>query len=632
MSAISGKSVTFDEPTHLAGAYSYWEYRDFRMNSDRMLPQWLAGLPLYLMHPRFPAPDAPVWVQCDGVRVGMDMLFQYGNDFHKLLMFSRMMIVLLGAALVLLAYRWSSELFGWEGGFITALLCVFSPNLLAHGALVTSDMAATLFFMLSLWTLWRLLHRVTLLRFAVCALSITGLVLSKMTAVLILPIAAIIVAIRVIWGSPLILDFRGRRLVFGKTRMVLLFTSLAIATTGIVIGGVWASSTFRFELTNPNLPPPESKDFEWAPLIAKTGTIGKIVDFAHVHRLLPESYLFGTASVASFLEQRVSFLNGKYSRDGFFWFFPYAFLVKTPAGVFLLLVLAGALSALKWRTARRWLYHLSPLLVFFVVYWLTVLRTHYNIGNRHILPIYPVVYILAGATGLYFRNLTSVPSRRITALRLAVIAALASFVLESLVIRPDYLTYFNVFAGGPRDGWKHMVDSSLDWGQDLPALKRWLDAHGVNNFNDAYLAYFGTGMPYNYGITVRPLTEYGFRDANYRPLRRGVYCISATRLQSIYTIATGHWAKPYEAAYQDFYHKIQRQNDASADPSKKQVEPVSKKDIWIFEELRLARLCAWLRQREPDDEVGHSILIYVLSDEQLHEALDGKPPELWPQL
>ena len=46
-----------------------------------------------------------------------------------------------------------------------------------------------------------------------------------------------------------------------------------------------------------------------------------------------------------------------------------------------------------------------------------------------------------------------------------------------------------------------------------------------------------------------------------------------------------------------------------------------------FAKLRFARLCAYLRQREPDDHVGHSMLIYRLSKEQIAEALEGAPPE-----
>ena len=93
-----------------------------------------------------------------------------------------------------------------------------------------------------------------------------------------------------------------------------------------------------------------------------------------------------------------------------------------------------------------------------------------NLGERHLLPTYPALLILAGAASGWFRS----EHRRFWSA--AVVALLAVLGAESMAIRPHYLAYFNVLAGGPESGYRHLVDSSLDWGQDLPGLKRWLEA------------------------------------------------------------------------------------------------------------------------------------------------------------
>src|SRR5207253_1262911 len=74
------------------------------------------------------------------------------------------------------------------------------------------------------------------------------------------------------------------------------------------------------------------------------------------------------------------------------------------------------------------------------------------------------------------------------------------------LLRPDYLSYVNQVSGGPKAGYKHLVDSSLDWGQDLPILKNWLDHHfDASASTRLYLAYFGTALPRSYGIEATPL-------------------------------------------------------------------------------------------------------------------------------
>jgi hypothetical protein len=338
---------------------------------------------------------------------------------------------------------------------------------------------------------------------------------------------------------------------------------------------------------------------------------------------------------------------------------------KTPPELFLLLGLAGWACVVyrstgpandKLTAESPWgrLYATAPLLVLIVVYWTFSLRSNLNIGHRHILPTYPPLFILAGAAGLWFRPpaarrdkrakaTVAVPSRPSvqSAMRIIILLAMAGAILESLLIWPDYLAYFNVLAGGPRQGYRRLVDSSLDWGQDLKELKGWLDAHPADNEDSqrVYLSYFGTARPAYYDIKAQPLPNYFPRWAPHipRPLTGGLYCTSASMIASVYLSPyRGRWNTIYESDYQALRPYVFEYQRRAADPdaAREFAQNPMPKDVRDafrkYEILRFARLASFLRQREPDDQVGYSILIYRLTDADLETALDGPTCELLP--
>ncbi len=232
------------------------------------------------------------------------------------------------------------------------------------------------------------------------------------------------------------------------------------------------------------------------------------------------------------------------------------------------------------KNARPWWYPLTPLLVLWIIYWGTAVTSSLNIGHRHILPTYPPLFILAGAAGLWFRRWPSAPNvisttgeapavdsteaasvssgpapRTILAARLIVLAAVAAAAATALGSWPNYLAYFNVLSGGPDRAYRRLVDSSLDWGQDLKGLREWLDAHPDETTDPSrvYLSYFGMADPLYYGIDVQPLPSFRTRwhnDVPPPPLTAGLYTVSATMLQPIYGNYPGHWNAVYEQQYQ----------------------------------------------------------------------------------
>lgn len=627
------RSATFDETAYIAAGYSYWKTSDFRLNSEAgVLPQRWVALPLLFGDHRFPPLEGADWEDANHWRIGHGFLYRLGNDATKILMLCRATVVVLGACLGYLIYRWGLALGGTVGG-ITALACfTFCPSMIAHGGLATSDMAASLAFLASLGAYWRLLQRVTVLRVLGSAVAAATLFATKMSAPVIVPVFVALCAIVASQRRPLTLGFRSCEIaISGFPKKASVFACLLLVHAVIIADVLWLLYEFRFDAEAPNGALP-ARAHPQRPIAALTGglTAGPAIRTAHDFRLLPEAYLRGAAFVLQHAERRASFLNGTYSDQGWWFFFPYAFCAKTPAATLGLFAAAAGYLASRagcWRSLRvRVLaYRLLPLAAFLAAYWLVALSSNLNIGHRHLTPVYPPMFVLIGAAaGRWLRQRPSTGPFLAT--------ALLFMIAESLAVWPHHLAFFNVVAGGPQNGYRHLVDSSLDWGQDLPGLATQLaESRHVGRGQDVYLSYFGTADPEYYGLSavrLRSFMDFN-RDAQPEPpeLGPGVYCISATMLQHVYPPLSGRWTQAYEDEY-----KVLRRMDLARHPSAASrrwrpiLDSLTSHASTRLTMLQFGRLCAYLRGREPDGHAGYSILIYHLSAADLRRALEGAPP------
>jgi hypothetical protein len=644
ISSIARKSATFDEVAHVVAGYSYWKCNDYRLNPENgNLPQRWMALPLLAGGHRFPATDGPAWWQGDHWQLGHRFLYTEGNRAESILLEGRAAMALLGVAVCAAVYFWSRRLFGHIGGLVSLTLCALSPTILAHGRLMTSDMAVALFLLVSLGCFWAVLHRATPWTTLASSLAMGAACLAKASGALVVPLAVALAAIRLAGASPLRVAFRRARVIEGRGRQALVILALLLIHAVVVVAMVWACFGLRYKAFASYEPGRDRFILSWEQLTDAAGATGAVVEFARDHRLLPEAYLYGIANVAATGSRR-AFLSGRWGTR-FAWFFPFAFLVKTPIATLAVLILAVAGAVAKWlgasgdgaRSPREALaraaYDTAPLLLLFVVYSALAAYRATNIGHRHILPLYPVLFTLAGAAAFWLKA-------RWRYLKALLLALLAWVAVEAALIWPHYLAYFNQFVGGPRHGYRHLVDSSLDWGQDLPGLKRWLEQHGYHDRQDApvHLAYFGTGDPDYYGIRAVALRGLGVvtpQRQQYPPVawRGGLYCVSATILQGIWLAAWGEWAVPYERTYQQLRPVVESLKRNVPDLAALQaLAPAQRqavlRHVKLFDQLRLARLCAFLRRREPDDHIGYSILIYRMTDQQVRSALFGPPVEL----
>ena len=630
--AVAKKSVTADEVLHLTAGYAYWQLDDYRLHPENgILPQRWAALPAALLHPPFPQLEGnPYWRTSEVQVIGHQFFYETGHDHFPMLMAGRAMIAVFSLATGALVFVWSRRLFGNAGAFLSLGLFAFSPTFLAHGVLVTSDMCMTFFFLASCGAWWRHLHHRGAAAWSVSALAFGLACVAKHSAAFLIPMMVAMAVVRAWNPEPLVLFGREFRTRGGKIGAAALSALAHGAVAALVI---WAFYGFKYRAFNPALPAAAHFVRPWEMLDEHIGGIGKFIRALEALHALPESFLYGSAYVVETAQIRAAFLNGDYSTTGWVSFFPWTFALKTTLPLLAATALVAALVAVRWRRAAatpgRDLYRVTPLVVLFGVYWAISLTSHLNIGHRHILPTYPVLFIAAGALGRWLWT------RRIG--RFVVIGLFAAQAAEAARIAPDFLAYFNAIGGGPANGHRHLVDSSLDWGQDLPELKRWLDAHAGGA--PVFLSYFGLGEPDYYGIRARRLPFVnGFKIPQpYVRLEPGVYAISATTLSQVYSSARGPWTLALEKEYQElraleplfaaYTHDASRRAELEKDVPAAQW----RKGITRHDQLRFARLCYYLRVRRAEAQLGYSIHIYRLGADELAAATERSLTE-WSRL
>lgn len=639
-------SVTFDETDFIAGGVSAWQTGDFRLSPEAgalglrlegLLP-WLAGHRLAL--------DEPAWHGSNAWTLGRGLVYAPGTDPARLLFLARLPVALVATALAGIVYAITRRLFGRAAALVALTLHALSPPFLAHGHLATADLLVAATFLAAAWLAARCLARATPASVAASCLATAACFLAKFSAVLLVPIVALVVIARLLAGAPVAVGRRARpvRSLRGRLLVVAL---LVVAHATVTIALIWLAFGLRYPAFRHDAAGGSLKEGGWAG-VEGAGAIEPIVAFARRHELLPEAWLFGLQFTAHRAHGRNAFALERYSATGWPWFFPFAMAVKTPLATLALLALGVAAFPSAWRRGRvtlaprarddldvpargAWrddVVALSPILALLVVYWAVALATPLNIGFRHLLPTLPATFVIAGAAITLARTQAT---RRLIAC-LVVLAA-----LEGLAAHPFQIAYMNPLGGLPENRWRRLVDSSLDWGQDARRVAAWLDADARTRGGDAaYLAWFGLSDPEREG-TSQPVHRLDGRGRTTMParLRGGTYVVSATMLAQVYGDFPGTWARPFEDEWRRVDAIVQERlggGGASSDP----MDAGSDHESWtgivdLHQQLRLARLCAWLRQRRPDAVIGAgAVLAWHLDDDEVEEAIHGPPAELVP--
>ncbi len=632
LTATIGECTTSDEIAYVTAGHVYWRDHDFRLQPENgALPQELAAVPTLVLPWHMPPVTDSAWAASDVWRLGTAAFYHLGNNTDYVLFLARALSSLHSVALMVLIFGWSYRLFGLSGGIFSGVLFAADPNFLAHGSLATSDVAAAFWLLAATGAYGRFVLRPTWNRALISGLCLGLAAVTKYSVVLLGPVWLILWALRSAQAGTSPTEENTGRM---RARRAVALAAFTLAQLPIALAIIWSCYGWHGDTFAASLPS-GSYYHPWSEMIAQLGPRSWPFVWLRDSGLVPQPYIYGLTNVIAFSQGRAAFLNGVVSMSGWPQFFPYAFFAKTPLPLFF--SLAAAFAAVVVASRRRpptdrgmfgALRSFAPLTVLFAIYWAASLTSHLNIGHRHLLPIYGPLYIVAGLAG------KALWANRGFG-RVALIAILAWSISIPIAIWPHYIAYFNPAAGGPQNGFRHLVDSSLDWGQDLPGVARWLHTHGRPD-EPVALAYFGLGDPVYEGISARPLPNLPLRVDPYpNTLKPGLYVVSATMLQQVFNRRGPDWTLAAERSFQSLRaletiaHAWETPGTESKLVQARYWKQPELRHAWTqYEGLRFARLCEYLRARAPDAEIGYSILVYRVSPEQLHRALDGKLSDL----
>jgi Dolichyl-phosphate-mannose-protein mannosyltransferase len=484
--SVRQQSLSWDEGDHIFAGYMSWKKADFGINPEHPpMVKALAAIPLLPMHLKVPAPKGLASFKDEAYFDGRDFIFGNGGEAEadRIIFRARMAAATLTLLLGLLVFLAAREMFGDAAALFALALVVFEPNMIAHGAYVTTDMGISCFIFASIYALYRYVKAPSVGRLIVLGLA-TGLALAaKHSAVLLLPFGVALMITEILWPSP--------ETGTNKRKVALRLTGAFLAASAIAIAVLWAFYGFRYAARPGGMPLSPS-------LVAYARGLKGVepqvyLALARWH-ILPESYLYGLVDVRLISDSFSTYIFGKVYARGVWFYFPAAFIIKSTAAFMGLLLLTGFAIATGKLRARREIFFLTipP-----VLYLLIATGTGLNIGARHILPMYPFLAVLIGGAALALAH-------RDRRWAYVVGVLLAWHVVSSARAYPNYLAYSNEFWGGPTNTYKYLTDSNTDWGQQLKAVKKYLDNRGVK---DCWFAYFVEPSIHfsAYGIPCKPL-------------------------------------------------------------------------------------------------------------------------------
>ncbi len=480
--SVRQQSVSWDEGDHLYAGYMSWQTRDFGINPEHPpLVKAIAAIPLLGMHLRLGTPHHLPSFKDEAYFNGRDMIFGNGGEpgAERIMFRARMAAAILSLLLGVLIFLAGREMFGEVAALFALALVVFEPNIIAHGAYVTTDMGITCFLFASIYAFYRYCQAPSVGRLVLAGFA-TGLALaSKHSATLVLPIGIALVLCEVARRQP------------RRAATVLKLSAALLGMAAIAVIVLWSFYGFRYAARpgglalNPTLPAYAAGLHGVEPQV--------YLALAHWH-LLPESYIYGLIDIRLVSNSFPTYLLGQVHAHGVPLYFITAFLVKSTAAFLLLLVLAAfAIITGKLHDRRKLVFLIVPPLMYLLI----ATGTGLNIGARHILPMYPFLAVLIGGAVVAL-------SRKQRAWAHIAGLLLLWHVVSTTRAYPVYLAYSNEFWGGPSNTYKYLTDSNTDWGQQLLAVKQYTDR---NHIHQCWFAYFVEPyiQPTDYGIPCLPL-------------------------------------------------------------------------------------------------------------------------------
>ncbi|MDQ4122309.1 MAG: glycosyltransferase family 39 protein [Acidobacteriota bacterium] len=466
-------SATVDEVQHIFAGHRHWQCADFAINPEHPpLLKLLAASPLIFRTLNEP----PIW-ECgtrptsktDASLAGFSFLAR--NNTDSIVIPTRLAASVLSLLLAVLVFLAALGMFGRFEALVALALLAFEPNIIAHGSLVTTDIAVSVGFFAAVYVLYRYRKKPSLIRFLALGSTIGLTLAAKHSGILVIPILFLLLF------SDLLLFRRFEN----ETPLQRKIIRDVAAFAGAVLIGVvllWACYGFNAralpgsgeETILQEVFPTQTPEGKQPSVFRRT--------LKTMTGVFPESYTVGLADVVS-SSSRPMFLLGEVYPAGRWFYFPVAFSIKTSLALLVLLA-AGLFSVRLYRErGREMLYLLLPSLAFFGI----SLASKMNIGVRHILPVYAFFIVVAAAGGCAL-------SRKHKIARWALILLLVAHAATAFRTAPNYLAFSNILWGGTNNTYRLLADSNVEWGQNLKLVNEYLIAEKIE---DCWFANFGGG-------------------------------------------------------------------------------------------------------------------------------------------
>ncbi len=538
-----------DELAHLPAGYSYLTQKDMRLNPEHPpLIKDISAIPLlFIPGINFPS-EIKSWSQEINSQwdFGNNFLFHSGNPADQMIFWAHIPMILILILLGFYVFKWAREIFGNKGAILSLILFCFSPTLLAHCRLVTTDVGAATGVFIATYYFVKYLKNNSWKNLILAGVALGIAELLKFSLILLFPAFGILllvwIAVRSSYFKKFAIDF---------LRALPSFIMVVVVCFAVI----WI--VYQYHTWNL---PSERQSSDTQTILSSFGSrdiANTVVWMADKPVLRPlAQYFLGVCMIL----QRASggnttFFMGEVSASGWKNYFPVMYIIKEPLSFLILLIIAilyfiwanswrnssgvkylpslltnsselrrgCSLSFLRKRIKDWILAHFSEfsMLLFVAIYWATSLTSNLNIGVRHLLPVFPfTILLVGGVTSQWLKP----PFFQIKRIFVAILIAWQ--VIGVMAVYPFFLSYYNELAGGPENGYIYAVDSNYDWGQDLKRLVNWA---GENNIDKIYVDYFG-GADAKYYLKDKWQSWWGTRNPNELPV--GSYlAVSATLLQ-----------------------------------------------------------------------------------------------------
>jgi len=477
------------------------DFSPFAFRYHPILPYYINSLFLYF-------DGNPVW---EHTPYSLSYIVENGYDWNNLLLLTRLPIALVALLLGFFIFRWAKELYGKKAALFALLLYGFEPSILAHSSFATTDLVAVAFIFIAMYYFWKLEKAPAIRSAAIGGFTLALALLSKNTALVLVPI----VLFFFIW------KYRKSVIALNNLKLIVLYFAIAFLV-------IWGAYGFQVSSVIDTVHSPEKA---LAFIDQKYSGFQKDMIVAGFNAPIPATAYVTTIgyNVWHSASGQGNFFLGKEGMHSEWYYFPVAFLVKSPIPLLIFLGLAIAGLAFRKRSLR--LKDEKMLLAPIIVYSLfLMLALTLYIGIRHLLPIYPFLFVLASP--LVYYKLSSLSKQRMY--KIAVAVLLIWYVAEAAFIFPHNLSYFNEFVG-PENAWKFFADTDVDWGQEVKELGRYMQRSGISTIN------FPEMLPYVY--TKSYIDNYTFPSCTPA---NGLYAVTVTQLQLFIHKDCLSWLKSYE--------------------------------------------------------------------------------------